>query len=213
MMWNDAIAGFLEICNENTDRSMTDFEAAALAAGVPIIRNDSQQLIRVLLQIRQPQHILEIGTAVGFSAVLMARSAPQARITTIELDTDRYREAGQNFIKWQVADRIDSILGDANEILRQLTGQFDFIFLDGAKGQYLHQIDRLAALLTEGGILLADNVLQDGEAALSRFAVARRDRTIHKRMRAFIEVVHCDERFDAVTLATGDGMLLARKKH
>ncbi|MDO5100788.1 MAG: O-methyltransferase [Eubacteriales bacterium] len=210
-MWNNEIDGFLQICNENTDRSMADFEAAAVAAGIPIIRNDSQQLIRVLLKLLRPRKILEVGTAIGFSAILMARAATQAEITTIELDEQRHAQAEANFRQWAVAERIRAIHGDATEVLPQLCGQYDFIFLDGAKGQYLHQIDLLYGLLEAGGILLADNILQDGEVALSRYAVGRRDRTIHKRMREFIERIHTDSRFETITLSTGDGMLLARK--
>lgn len=210
-MWNDEIAGFLQLCNENTDRSMADFETEAMEAGIPIIRNDSQQLIRVLLKMLRPQMILEVGTAVGFSAILMARAAGQAKITTIELDEQRYGQAQANFQKWAVADRIKAIMGDATEVLPQLSERYDFIFLDGAKGQYLHQIDLLYHLLKPGGILLADNILQDGEVALSRYAVGRRDRTIHKRMRQFIENIHTDSRFETITVSTGDGMLLARK--
>lgn len=210
-MWNDEIAGFLQLCNENTDHSMADFETAAVAAGIPIIRNDSQQLIRVLLKMLRPRMILEVGTAVGFSAILMARAASEASITTIELDEKRHAQAEANFQQWAVAERIKAICGDAAEVLPQLRKQYDFIFLDGAKGQYLHQIDLLYGLLEPGGILLADNVLQDGEVALSRYAVGRRDRTIHKRMREFIEKLHTDSRFETITVSTGDGMLLARK--
>ena len=162
-------------------------EQEALSAGVPIIRPQTQNLIRFFLAVKRPSRILEIGTAVGFSALFMQHYAPAGcRIITIEKDPGRaeHRE-------------------DAS---------FDMLFMDAAKGQYIRFLPDAIRLLAPGGIMITDNILQEGEILSSRFAVTRRNRTIHARMRAYIRALMEEERLETLLLPTGDGAAVSMKK-
>lgn len=163
--------------------------------------------------LKKPVHILEVGTAVGFSALLMSEYAPEeCRITTIENYEKRIPIARENFRRAGKADRITLIEGDAAEVLTELTGEYDFIFMDAAKGQYIHFFDDVLRLLAEGGILVSDNVLQDGDIIESHYAVTRRNRTIHKRMREYLYELTHNEQLTTAVLPVGDGVTVSVKK-
>lgn len=190
---------------------LAELRREALAAEVPIIRPGTCSLIRTLLVMKKPAHILEIGTAVGFSALFMLENS-RADITTIEDWPPRIEAARANFARFGAEERVRLLAGDAAEVLPALTGPFDFVFMDAAKGQYLRYLPDVLRLLPPGGILLADNVFLDGEIIESRFAVERRDRTIHRRMRAFLrEVIHSAELVTTI-LPVGDGMTLSVRR-
>lgn len=188
-------------------------EREALNAHVPIIRKETQQFLKLLMAMKQPKRILEIGTAVGFSALLMAEYNPVfGEITTIENYAKRIPAARANFKEAEREGQITLLEGEAQEILPALEEPYDFIFMDAAKGQYIFFLPELIRLLKKGGTLVADNVLQDGDILESRFAVTRRNRTIHKRMREFLyEVTHHDRLVSAV-LPIGDGLTVSSKK-
>lgn len=188
-------------------------EREALNAHVPIIRKETQQFLKLLMAMKQPKRILEIGTAVGFSALLMAEYNPVfGEITTIENYAKRIPAARANFKEAKREGQITLLEGEAQEILPALEEPYDFIFMDAAKGQYIFFLPELIRLLKKGGTLVADNVLQDGDILESRFAVTRRNRTIHKRMREFLyEVTHHDRLVSAV-LPIGDGLTVSSKK-
>jgi predicted O-methyltransferase YrrM len=172
-----------------------------------------QSFLKFLLQVQKPRKILEVGTAVGFSALLMSEYAPEGcTITTIEKYEKRIPIARENFKRAGKEDRITLLEGDAMEILKGLDDSYDFIFMDAAKGQYIYYLPELLRLLPEGGILVSDNVLQDGDVIESRFAVERRNRTIHARMREYLYVLtHSDELTTSI-LPLGDGVTVSVRK-
>ncbi len=186
----------------------------AITREIPIIRRETAAFLAVLTAMKRPGAILELGTAVGYSAIWMAGAAPDGcGITTIEKDARRAAEARENIRRAGLADRITVICADAQEVLPTLEeGSYGMIFLDAAKGQYGRWLPMLLRLLAPGGLLAADNVLQDGTVLESRFAVKRRDRTIHARMRDFLwEIKHC-EQLQAAVVPVGDGVAVAVKK-
>lgn len=199
------------------DRGNTPFlnelEQEAIQNRVPIIRREMQSFLKVLLQIKAPKRILEVGTAVGFSTLLMSTYNPvKCEIVTIENYEKRIPIARKNFQKSGREDQITLLEGDAQEVLKTLTEPFDFIFMDAAKGQYIHFLPEVLRLLKVGGILLSDNVLQDGDLIESHFAVERRNRTIYKRMREYLYVLKHHELLETSILPLGDGVTLSIKK-
>ena len=199
------------------DRGNTDFlnqlEMEALRDHVPIIRRETQSLLKVLLELTAPSRILEVGTAVGFSALLMSTYCPgECRITTIENYEKRISAARENFKKAGKEKQITLLEGDAQKVLKTLEEPFDFIFMDAAKGQYIHFLPDILRLLVKGGILISDNVLQDGDIIQSHFAVERRNRTIYKRMREYLSTLKNSSELETAILPLGDGVALSVRK-
>ena len=165
------------------------------------------------MKMKRPKKILEVGTAIGFSALLMSEYAPEGcQITTIEKYEKRIPLAKENFKKAGKDHLITLLQGDALEILPSLTEQYDFIFMDAAKGQYIHFLPDILRILSPGGILLSDNVLQDGDVVESRFAVTRRNRTIHSRMREYLYTLKHMEELTTAIIPLGDGVALSTKQ-
>lgn len=188
-------------------------EREALENRVPIIRKETQSFLKVLLEIKKPLCILEVGTAVGFSALLMSEYMPkEGHITTIENYEKRIPVARENFRRAGKEEVITLLEGDALEVMRALPGPYDFIFLDAAKGQYIYYLPETVRLLSQGGVLVTDNVLQDGDVIESRFAVERRNRTIHSRMREYLYELKHDARLETSILPLGDGVALSVRK-
>ena len=188
-------------------------EQEALDTHVPIIRKETQSFLKVILMMRQPSRILEIGTAIGFSAILMSEYLPEdGHITTIEKYEKRIPIARENFRRAGKEGQITLMEGDALEVMRTLTGPYDFIFMDAAKGQYIHYLPEALRLLSDGGVLMSDNVLQDGDVIESRFAVERRNRTIHSRMREYLYELKHNAKLQTSILPLGDGVALSVKK-
>ena len=187
-------------------------EQEAVRDYVPIIRKESRNLLRVLLKIKKPGRVLEVGTAIGFSAILMGECLPDdSHITTIEKYEKRIPVARENFKRAGMEEKITLIEGDASEVLKELSGSFDFIFMDAAKGQYINFMPQVLRLLKTGGVLVSDNVLQDGDIIESHYIVERRNRTIYKRMREYLyELTHSDELVTAV-MPIGDGITVSTK--
>ena len=191
---------------------LDELEKEAIKDGVPIIRKDMQSLLKFLLALSHPVNILEVGTATGFSALLMAEySDDDTRITTIEKYEKRIPVAKEHFDLWDKGNKITLLEGDAADILKELDESYDFVFMDAAKGQYENFLPHVMRVLKKGGLLVTDNVLQDGDIVQSRFAVTRRNRTIHARMREYIyDITHTDD-LQTVILNTGDGVTLSVK--
>ena len=187
-------------------------EQEALDSYVPIIRKEMQSFLKLLLAMQRPARILEVGTAVGFSSILMAEYAPaNCEIVTIENYEKRIPIARENIKRAGKEAQITLIEGDAAEVLPTLTEPFDMIFMDAAKGQYIHFMPEVMRLLRVGGVLVSDNVLQDGDIIESHFAVTRRNRTIYKRMREYLyELTHREDLVTAV-LPVGDGITVSTK--
>ena len=204
---------FINSLDSGNSPLLDEIETESLQNYVPIIRKDMQGFLKFILAVRKPEKILEVGTATGFSALLMAENtSSDTMITTIEKYEKRIPVAKENFKRAEKENRITLLEGDATDILKELTGEFDFIFMDAAKGQYLSFLPDVLRLLTPGGMLITDNVLQDGDVLESRYAVTRRNRTIHTRMREYLYELKNHPVLDTVILTVGDGIAVSVKK-
>lgn len=198
------------------DKGNTEFlnqlEQQALQDHVPIIRREMQSLLKVLIAIKQPKRILEVGTAVGFSSILMGEyGRKDSQIITIENYEKRIPIARENIKKAGMEEKIHLIEGDALEVMKELEPSFDFIFMDAAKGQYINFFPECLRLLGDGGVLVSDNVLQDGDIIESRYAVCRRNRTIHSRMREYLYTLKNHPQLSTAILPLGDGVTISTK--
>lgn len=212
MITDERMSAFIDSLEPGNTPFLDQIEREAKETNVPIIRTQTQGLIKFLLAVQKPMSILEVGCAIGFSALLMSEYAPKGcQITTIENYEKRISIARENFARAGKEKQITLLAGDAADILKELTGSYDFIFMDAAKGQYVNFLPDVVRLLAAGGILLSDNVLQDGDVIESRFAVTRRNRTIHSRMREYLYEVKHHEQLESVILPVGDGVTLSVK--
>lgn len=213
MVTEERIATFIHSLDEGNTPFLDELERYALEKGVPVIRPQVQSLLKLLLAAKKPAAILEVGTAIGFSALLMSEYGPKdCRITTIEKYEKRILEARENFKRANAGERITLLEGDAFELLGKLAGPYDLIFMDAAKGQYIHFLPDVLRLLATGGLLVSDNVLQGGEILESRYAVTRRNRTIHSRMREYLYELKHDDRLQTDILPIGDGVTISVRK-
>ena len=204
---------FINSLDTGNSPFLDEIEEESLKDNVPIIRKDMQGFLKFILAVRKPVSILEVGTATGFSALLMAENtSDETHITTIEKYEKRIPVAKQNIARGNMEKKITLLEGDATELLHELEGEFDFIFMDAAKGQYLSFLPDVLRLLSPGGMLVTDNVLQDGDVLESRYAVTRRNRTIHSRMREYLYEIKHHEMLDTVILTVGDGIAVSVKK-
>ena len=212
MIVDERMAAFINSFASPNSAFLEDLEKYSLKTAVPIIRKEMQTLIKFLLAEKAPCKILEVGTAVGFSAILMAENSKDSQITTIEKYEKRIPLAKENFKKSGYGDRITLLEGDATDILKELSDGYDLIFMDAAKAQYINFFPDILRLLNPGGILLSDNVMQEGDILESRYAVERRNRTIYARMRDYLyELTHNDE-LTTVILPVGDGVTVSVRK-
>ncbi|MFI3236871.1 MAG: O-methyltransferase [Lachnospiraceae bacterium] len=213
MIIDERMVAFIQSLDKGNTAYLTELEKEAIRTDVPIIRPAMQSLLKFLLSLHKPMRILEVGTAIGFSALLMAEYGPKdCHITTIEKYEKRIPLAKTNFKEAGKEAQITLIEGDAADVLQNLQEPFDMIFMDAAKGQYIHFMPDVLRLLESGGLLVSDNVLQDGDILDSRFAVTRRNRTIHSRMREYLYELTHHEQLDTVVLPVGDGVTLSIKK-
>ena len=205
MIVNERMIAYINSLDMGNTPLLDKIEQEALNAFVPIVRREMQSFLKVLLAVRRPIRILEVGTAVGFSALLFCEYAPEgAQITTIEKYEKRIPVARENFRRGGKEAQITLLEGDAAEILSSLTETYDFIFMDAAKGQYIHFLPDVMRLLEVGGVLVSDNVLQDGDIIESHYVVERRNRTIYKRMREYLYELKHDERLITSIVPIGD---------
>lgn len=212
MIVDERLVTYINSLDTGNTETLDRIEKEAIETYVPIIRKEMQQYLKLLLSIKKPEKILEVGTAVGFSALLMAEYNPvPCHITTIENYEKRIPLARENFRRAGKESQITLLEGDAADILKTLEEPYDFIFMDAAKGQYIHFMPDILRLLAKDGILVSDNVLQDGDIIESRFIVTRRNRTIHKRMRDYLyELTHNEELITSV-LPIGDGITVSTR--
>lgn len=264
----ERLTAFIESLQVSNPPFLRELEKEALADNVPIIRPQTQSLLQFLLQLKKPMRILEVGTAVGFSALFMHTFGPEGmEITTIERDPERIRKARENFKKAGLTEQemetgtsgktetagenkparesteqnqnpgsaqggteteaeekryvyqdtdgsvvLRLLTGDAAKILPALQETYDFIFMDAAKGQYIRFLPETERLLPEGGVMLSDNILQEGEILASKFMVTRRNRTIHKRMREYLYALTHSDSWQTVVISNGDGAAISVRK-
>lgn len=213
MIVNERIVDYINSLNQDYDEMISTIEKEAAAAHVPIVRKEMKELLKVLVTMKKPKRILEVGTAVGFSSIFMSRYLPEGgTITTIERNQGRIDRAKENFRRTKTEGLITLLEGDASEVLKSLSPSYDMIFMDAAKGQYIHFFPELMRLLEkDGGLLVSDNVLQDGDVAKSRFGVTRRNRTIHARMREYLYTLKNMEELETVILPVGDGVTISTR--
>ena len=210
MITQERIHTFIQSFDTGNTEFLNQIEQFALKTNVPVIRPQTQSFLKLLLAVKQPKEILEVGTAIGFSALLMSEYGPSdCRVTTIEKDEKRILIAKENFKKAGREDKIRLVEGDALEALKDLEGPYDFIFMDAAKGQYIHFLPDILRLMPIGGLLVSDNILQDGDILESRYAVTRRDRTIHGRMREYLYTIKHHDQLRTDILPIGDGITVS----
>ena len=213
MIVNERVVAYINSLNCGNSDICNTIEKEAIADEVPIIRKEMGNLLKVLLQLVQPERILEVGTAVGYSSILMSENMPEnCKITTIENYDKRIPVAKNNFKRAGKEDVITLIEGDALEVLKTLDGPYDFIFMDAAKGQYINYLPDIKRVLRKGGLLISDNILQEGEIVESRYAVTRRNRTIHARIREYVYELTHSEDFVTSIVPIGDGITLSVKQ-
>ena len=189
-----------------TNEILNEQRIYAMINNVPILRESEVHLFEELLSLYQPTSVLEIGTAIGYSTLLMARQmAEGGHITSIELDTVRHEMAKYYIGQSDYKDNVYLLNGDANEILVNRKGEYDLVFLDGPKGQYLKQLELIMPLLKEGAVVLADNVLFRGYVRGDK-EPPRRFKTITKRLQEYLNFVENKELFNTTIYPLGDGM-------
>ena len=213
MIVNERVVAYINSLDCGNSDICNTIEKEAIADEVPIIRKEMGNLLKVLLQLVHPERILEVGTAVGYSSILMSENMPHnCTITTIENYDKRIPVAKNNFKRAGKEDVITLIEGDALEVLKTLDGPYDFIFMDAAKGQYINYLPDIKRVLRKGGLLISDNILQEGEIVESRYAVTRRNRTIHARIREYVYELTHSEDFVTSIVPIGDGITLSVKQ-
>lgn len=221
------VESFIESLSSPFPEYLEQIYRSAKSRDIPVIRESMADFLKTLLAVKKPMSILEIGAAVGFSALYMRYFTDDGcRIVTVENYPPRIQEARDNFKQYDPDGRITLLEGDAGEYLRRLCGKsgdkdesileaadagFDLIFLDGPKGQYPAMYEDLKSLIRPGGVLLVDNVFHDGDIFESRYAIERRDRTIHARLREFLYNVTHDPEVTTSILDIADGVALCVK--
>ncbi|MCI5623062.1 MULTISPECIES: O-methyltransferase [Anaerostipes] len=212
MIVDQNITDYIRSLMKEEKNLLGEIEYEARQNHVPIVKPETKELLRMLVRLKQPMKILEVGAAVGFSSLYMNKYQPTGgNIITIERNEKRIKKAKENIHKMGKEEQITLLEGDAIEILKSLDGSYDFIFVDAAKGQYIHFLDDVLRLLSPKGLLVSDNVLQDGDVAKSRYAIERRDRTIHKRMRDFLYTIKNHPQLETTILPVGDGVAISMK--
>lgn len=214
MIVEERIVSYINSLEKENSPVLEEIEKEARKDGVPIIRKEMESFLRVMLSIKKPMRILELGTAVGYSAILMSEYINEkGQIITIENYDKRIPIAKENIKKAGRENVIKLLEGDAMEIMPTLErDQFDFVFMDAAKAQYIHFLPEVLRLMKKNGVLITDNVLQEGDLIQSKYVVRRRDRTIHKRMREYLEVVKNHPQLETSIVPIGDGITMSVKK-
>lgn len=212
MIVNERVVSFINSLNQEDSALVYRIEQEAREAEVPIVRTETRELLKVLELIQRPKRLLEVGTAVGFSSIYMSQYLPEGgKITTIEKYPPRIVKAKENISLAGVEDKITLLEGDAAEWLKRLQEPFDMIFMDAAKGQYIHFLPEVLRLLAPGGVLISDNVLQDGDVLESHYAVSKRNRTIYSRMREYLYTIKHHPELETAIVPIGDGVAISTR--
>ena len=198
--------------NKYIEPEFKKIENECRADHIPIIDRDAADLLKLQLKIKQPQNILEIGTAYGFSTLILAKASPKnTKITAVESDSQRAFKAKDNFIKYNYQSKIDLKVGDAFDVLMYLKSDYDFIFLDAAKGQYFYLFEYIMELLAPGGLLIADNVLYEGRV-LEKKEQRPKIRTMVNNLKKYLKLIMNHPELDSTIVTAGDGMAISRRK-
>ena len=208
------ISSFIKSYIKDDEGELGKIYSGAVRDRVPVMRKETRELLKTQLIMKKPMQLLEIGTAVGYSSIYMSNYLEEGgKITTIELDEERVKVARDNIAKLNKSHIIEVIEGDAYEILKTLPNEYyDFAFVDAAKGQYINYYPDVMRVVKAKGVIISDNVLQDGDVLESHFTVDKRNRTIHDRMREYLYTITHDDRLDTAILSVGDGVAISIKK-
>lgn len=207
----DRISSFIHSFIRDDEGLLGEIYRDARKNGVPIIRQETRELLKTQLLLKKPMSVLEIGTAVGYSSLFMSGYLNEdARITTIELDEERIRIARANIEAMNREKQIQVLPGDAAEVLKTLPDDtYDFVFVDAAKAQYIFYLPDVLRVAKKGAVVISDNILQDGQVLESHFAVEKRDRTIHDRMREYLYTICNTKEMETALLSVGDGVAIS----
>lgn len=210
---HDYILDYLRDVQPKDKGIIEELELEAKKTDVPIVPLEVKSFITTILSMKRPANILEIGTAIGYSAIVMSQYLQEGgKVYTIERNPKMLARAYPNIKRAGLEHKIEVLEGSADEILPTIDKKFDFIFIDAAKGQYNEFLRYSKELLDDNGIIIADNVLHKGMIAKSRYSIPRRQRTIHKRMRNFIwDILNC-EGYKSSVLPIGDGVAICYKE-
>ena len=211
MIVNERIDEYIELLGKENSEYIERIREEALATDVPIIKRSSEAFMKSLLKIKRYTNILELGTAVAYSTLIIAENS-EAQITTVEKFEPRIKIAKENIKFSKFKDRIELICEDVDMVLKNLLSQnkkYDFIFMDAAKAQYIKWLPDIKLLLEDEGVLFSDNILQEGSIIESKFAIDRRDRTIHKRLREYLRALTSDKNLTTSIIPIGDGVALS----
>lgn len=212
MIVNERIVSYIHSLEKTKIPLLEEMEAFAKETNVPIIRKEMESFLTTMVLLKKPCRILELGCAIGYSAILMSEYMPEnCKITTIENYDKRIPIARENISKARRGSDIELIFGDALEIVPTLTEKYDFVFMDAAKAQYINFLPPVLEVMNQGGVLIADNVLQEGDLVESKFTVTRRNRTIHKRIREFLYEVKNSDKLSTTIIPIGDGITMSVK--
>lgn len=205
------VSDYIRNLEKNTDSLLIEMEDYALKNKVPIIEVEVARFLEILVKLKKPKRILEIGTAIGYSSIIMHRAYPKSKITTIEIDEKNFLKAKEFIKKSNYTKNIDVIFADANDALEFIKADYDMIFMDAAKGQYINFFEKSVERLTKGGILVSDNILFRGLVAKEKNNV-RRKNTIVKRLKEFLNMITNSEIFSTTIVPIDDGMAICYKK-
>ena len=211
----ERISDFILSFNRN-DEELSLIKDYAVKNQVPIIRDETKDFLNTILKITKPKCILELGTAIGYSTLVIYKALEGHfdKFLTVEENIDRIVDAKNNIDKYFIKDKVNLIESDISKFLEEYNENdcFDFIFLDAAKAQYIVWLPYIKRLMKKGAILIADNIFKDGEILESKYYIIKRDRTIHKRMREFLHTISNDDDFDTNLFNLGDGISVSIKK-
>ena len=207
----EEIVSFMRERQQQNTGFLAELEAFAKQENIPIIPHETVAYFRLLMQTLQPKNILEIGTAIGFSALLMADNAPNAHITTIDRNPEMIAFAKENFAKYDNRQQITLLEGDAAEVLGELEGSYDFVFMDSAKSKYIIFLTEILKRMPVGGVLVLDDIFQGGDVAKPILEVRRGQRTIYRGLQRLFDATLDNHNLTASLVPLGDGLLILRK--
>ena len=208
----EEIVDFMRTRQKRVSGSLEELENFAHAENIPIIPHETVAYFRFLLETLQPEKILEIGTAIGFSALLMAEHAPHAQITTIDRNPEMIALAKANSTKFDKRKQITLLEGDAMDLLPGLKDRYDFVFMDSAKSKYVVFLPEVLRCLASGGLIIIDDVFQGGDVAKEIGQVRRGQRTIYRGLHQLFDKTLDQSEITSALLPLGDGILMIRKK-
>ena len=205
------IVEFMRHRQKQVTGSLKELENFARKENIPIIPHETVAYFRFLMETIQPKNILEIGTAIGFSALLMAEHSPKSKITTIDRNPEMIGFAKENFAKFDQRKQITLLEGDAVDVLSTLTETYDFVFMDSAKSKYIIFLPEILKHLEVGGVVVLDDIFQGGDIARDIMEVRRGQRTIYRGLQRLFDATLDNSGLTATLVPLGDGILMLRK--